>query len=586
MHFTYKKKIFLYFLIVFTIFTVIIVAVQQNREKMYKSENFKASLNAYAEIIANYVDSHRLIADKRLDSLNNLLPLLPRGLRVSIIDRQGKVLYDNDIDEEETVENHLSRPEIAQALTQSNGTNIRKSDTTGIDYYYDARLFNNYFLRVALPYTDQVQNILKADEIFTYFILLLFFTTLISLLYLADRFGKAVSGLNEFIITAEHSQPDYDKIDFPDTELGEIGHKIVDNYKMLKKSKDQLNQEREKLLRHFHHSDEGICIFSADHKKIYANTHFIQYVNTILDEPTFDVDHIFQAPEFKEAEFFLQKNTPVNPQAKSIPIWQGKIAKNGKHFAVRLLIFYDNSYEITLNNVTSAEKNRLLKQEMTNNIAHELKTPVSSIRGYIETILEQEHLEPVKQKFFLERAYIQILRLSELIRDVALITKTEEASDLFEKETINIRTTIDEVTTDLEVSLQHNHIVVHNHIGPKVEIEGNHTLLYSIFRNLIDNAINYAGENITIGIDNYMEDSEFYYFSFYDTGRGIEEEHLERIFDRFYRVNQGRSRKTGGSGLGLSIVKNAVLFHKGQITAKNRKDGGLEFIFSLRKKLF
>ena len=167
MHFTYKKKIFLYFLIVFTIFTVIIVAVQQNREKMYKSENFKASLNAYAEIIANYVDSHRLIADKRLDSLNNLLPLLPRGLRVSIIDRQGKVLYDNDIDEEETVENHLSRPEIAQALTQSNGTNIRKSETTGIDYYYDARLFNNYFVRVALPYTDQVQNILKADEIIT-----------------------------------------------------------------------------------------------------------------------------------------------------------------------------------------------------------------------------------------------------------------------------------------------------------------------------------------------------------------------------------------------------------------------------------
>lgn len=283
---------------------------------------------------------------------------------------------------------------------------------------------------------------------------------------------------------------------------------------------------------------------------------------------------------------FLAENTPVNPTAKSIPIWQGKITKNGRHFAVKLLIFYDNSYEILLNNISSSEKNRLLKQEMTNNIAHELKTPVSSIRGYIETILEQNELTPDKQKFFLERAYTQVLRLSDLIRDVALITKTEEASDLFQKETINIHETVSEVVTDLEIPLKNNSITVENCINSDVEIEGNHTLLYSIFRNLIDNTISYAGETVTIRIGDYTEDSEFYYFSYYDTGRGVDEEHLERIFDRFYRINPGRSRKTGGSGLGLSIVKNAVLFHKGQISAKNRKDGGLEFIFSLRKKLY
>ena len=283
---------------------------------------------------------------------------------------------------------------------------------------------------------------------------------------------------------------------------------------------------------------------------------------------------------------FLEQITPVNPQAKVIPGWQGKISKNGKHFAVKLLIFNDNSFEIVLNNISSAEKNRLLKQEMTNNIAHELKTPVSSIRGYIETIIEQNNLDPAKQRFFLERAYSQILRLSDLIRDVALITKTEEASDLFEKENINLRDTVTEVVTDLEVPLRNSRIIVENKIQPQVEIEGNHTLLYSIFRNLIDNTISYAGEQVTIRIENYTEDNEFYYFSYSDTGRGVEEEHLERIFDRFYRINPGRSRKTGGSGLGLSIVKNAVIFHKGQISAKNRKEGGLEFIFSLRKKLF
>lgn len=586
MRLTYKKKIFLYFMLVFTIFTIIIIAVQQNREKTYKSENFKTNLNAYAEVISNHIRQNRLLQSTNMDSLSHMLELLPPDLRITIVSREGKVLFDNDLDDTGGMGNHLSRPEITKALTSGNGTNIRKSATTGRNYYYYARYFAPYFVRVALPYDSAVKNTLKADDIFTYFILLLFFSALLSLLYLADRFGKAVSGLNDFITSAERNDPQYDQIKFPDTELGEIGNKIVTSYKLLEESRNQLNLEKEKILRHFHHSDEGISIFSASHARIYTNTHFIQYLNTIAEEPIFDVEDIFRVPEFKELCNFLRSNTPVNPQGKTIPIWQGKISKNGKHFAVKLLIFHDNSYEILLNNISSSEKNRQLKQEMTNNIAHELKTPVSSIRGYIETILEQNNLDPTKQKFFLERAYSQILRLSDLIRDIALITKTEEASELFEKESISIRDIVEEVGRDLEVPLTRNHITIDNRVAEGIEIEGNHTLLYSIFRNLVDNTIGYAGPDVRIHIESYLEDAEFYYFSYYDTGKGVDEAHLERIFDRFYRINPGRSRKTGGSGLGLSIVKNAVFFHKGQISAKNRKEGGLEFIFSLRKKLY
>lgn len=586
MRLSYKKKLFLYFLIVFTIFTVIIIAVQQNREKTYKTENFRAGLNTYTDIIARYINENHLLEEAHTDSITKILPLLPANLRVTVMSSQGKVLYDNNINDKEKAENHLERPEISGARYKKYGANIRTSATTGVEYYYYARNFGDYFIRVAEPYNIDVRHSLQADDIFTYFILLLFFTTLISLLYLSDRFGKAVSGLSDFISSAEKNNPDYEKIRFPETELGDIGNKIVANYKLLEERKEQLAQEKEKLIRHFHYSNEGIAIFSADHQKIYANTHFIQYLNTILDEPSFEAGSLFNIPEFRDLKNFLQHNTPVNPQAKTLPIYQGKIAKNGQHYAIKLLIFNDNSYEITLNNISSSEKNRLLKQEMTNNIAHELKTPVSSIRGYVETLLEQQNIDAVKQKFFLERTYTQVLRLSDLIRDVALITKTEEASDLFNKETINIHDTVKEVVTDLENPLHNSHITVSNEVGDNVEIEGNHTLLYSIFRNLIDNVINYAGENISIGIDCYAEDDEFYYFSFYDTGTGIEEEYLNRIFDRFFRISEGRSRKTGGSGLGLSIVKNAILFHKGQISAKNRKDGGLEFIFSLRKKLF
>lgn len=586
MRLSYKQKLFTYFLVVFTIFTIIIVLVQQNREKMYKTENLKTSLSAYTEVVEHFIQTHRLLATDNLDSLKSILPLLPDNLRLTILDDNGKVLFDNGLQKDKEIENHAGRPEISSARINGSGTNIRQSKSLGTEFYYYAHNYNDCIIRVALPYNVSVQDVLKADNIFIYFIILLFFTTLISLIYLSDRFGKAVTGLKDFILSAEQHEVKNSNIKFPDTELGEIGNKIVSLFTQLDENKNQLNLEKEKLIRHFHHSNEGICIFSSKNEKIYANSHFIQYLNTILDEPTFDIKSIFSIPEFKPLKNFLEQNTPVNPQAKSIPIFSGKISKNGKHFAIKLLIFYDNSYEITLDNISTAEKSRVLKQEMTNNIAHELKTPVSSIRGYIETLLEQENIEPEKQKFFLERTYTQVLRLSDLIRDVALITKTEEASELFEKEKINIVATLNEVTTDLQNQLEHNHITVNNQVKDGVEIEGNHTLLFSIFRNLIDNTINYAGENVSIGIDCYAEDAEFYYFSFYDTGKGVDEEHLERIFDRFYRISEGRSRKTGGSGLGLSIVKNAVLFHKGQISAKNRKDGGLEFIFSLRKSIF
>ncbi len=586
MKLSYKQKLFIYFFIVFAAFTVIIIFFQQSREKSYKTETLRTTLDDYSDIIARYIQQHHLIDHQHIDSLNNMLILLPSNLRLTIINHDGKVLYDNNLDNEKDIENHLQRPEIQTALIQKTGTATRLSQSTGIEYYYFAKDYMNFFIRVALPYDIEVQNFLKTDNIFLYFITLLFFITLISLIYLSDRFGKAISSLKDFIVSADNNNVNYKNIHFPNTELGEIGEKIIRNYQLLEESNKQIKVEQEKLLRHFHYSDEGIAIFSAKREKIYANTHFIQYLNTVLDEPTFKIEGLLEQPDFKEVNDFLQKNTPVNPNTTNIPVYQNKISKGGKHFAIKLLIFTDNSFEITLNNISDNEKNRLLKQEMTNNIAHELKTPVSSIRGYIETLLEQPNIAPDKQHFFLERTYSQIVRLSDLIRDIALITKTEEASELFEKEGINIHNTLQEAIEDLHDPIIAHGISVKNEIDPKIFIEGNKTLIYAIFRNLIENSINYAGDGITIGINNYTEDSEFYYFSYYDTGRGIEESHLNRIFERFYRVCEGRSRQTGGSGLGLSIVKNAILFHKGDISAKNRKDGGLEFLFPLKKTLF
>ena len=174
MHLTYKKKIFLYFLLVFTIFTIIIVAVQQNREKTYKADSFKTGMEAYSKVISEYIQNNQLLVNGHIDSVRHILPLLPKELRVTIINRNGNVLFDNDVDGIHEVGNHLDRPEIAKSLHNGSGSNIRQSATTGVNYFYYAHFFSPYFVRVAMPYDSSVQTILKADDVFTYFILLLF----------------------------------------------------------------------------------------------------------------------------------------------------------------------------------------------------------------------------------------------------------------------------------------------------------------------------------------------------------------------------------------------------------------------------
>lgn len=233
--------------------------------------------------------------------------------------------------------------------------------------------------------------------------------------------------------------------------------------------------------------------------------------------------------------------------------------------------------------ISEQERNRQLKQEMTSNIAHELKTPVSSIRGYLEILLGDKPVEEEKRHYFLERCYSQTLRLSDLINDVSLINKLEEASDLFQREKILVKQVADEAIAELDMQFQSKNIVVSNMLSDQMTIDGNHSLIYSIFRNLLENVISYAGDNVSVGIECYKKDDDRYYIHFFDTGKGVDNKYLPKLFDRFLRIDEGRSRKSGGTGLGLSIVKHATLFHGGDIYVRNREGGGLEFFFSLKK---
>jgi signal transduction histidine kinase len=188
-----------------------------------------------------------------------------------------------------------------------------------------------------------------------------------------------------------------------------------------------------------------------------------------------------------------------------------------------------------------------------------------------------------QQQHFLQHAYNQALSLSEMIQDMSLLTRIEDAPHSFKPEAIPLAELLDEIQHDFQAQLNEKQIHFTHCIDHHVVVKGNRTLLYAIFRNLTDNVVRYAGNDIEITVHKYNEDKNFYYFAYADNGTGIPEEHLSRIFERFYRVDKGRSRDMGGSGLGLSIVKNSILFHKGTIIAKNKKNGGLEFLFKLPK---
>ena len=248
----------------------------------------------------------------------------------------------------------------------------------------------------------------------------------------------------------------------------------------------------------------------------------------------------------------------------------------------RLRQMADEANRLRLEATEAERRNRQLKQEMTSNIAHELKTPVSSIRGYLEILLSDKPVDDERRRYFLDRCFRQTLRLSDLIQDVSIINKLEESADLFPRTEVDATEVAKEAIGDLADKAAAAGITIQNNL-PAMPLGGNRELLYCIFRNLVENSIAYAGSNINIVLETYKESPDHYFIHYYDTGKGVADEYLSRLFDRFVRIDEGRSRQNGGTGLGLSIVKHSVLFHGGEIYAKNREAGGLEFFFSLKK---
>jgi signal transduction histidine kinase len=230
-----------------------------------------------------------------------------------------------------------------------------------------------------------------------------------------------------------------------------------------------------------------------------------------------------------------------------------------------------------------AEKENRMRRELTQNISHELKTPVASILGYTDTILDNPQMDDQTRRQFIERTHTQAQRLTALLQDISTLNRMDYATDVLSKERVDVSQIVADIAEETVLAFRQKGMTLHNCLPHNIIIQGNTSLVYSIFRNLTDNALCYAGEGTTVEIA-ADEQPDSWHFTFQDNGTGIAPEHLPRIFERFYRIDKGRSRSLGGTGLGLAIVKNAVLLHGGTITAQNIATGGLQFEFTLKKE--
>ena len=544
----FSQRLFWSVFFMFLGFTVCFLLFQYQREREFAQEKLNNVLSNYNYQLFRKCQQSTDINQTVISFMDDIPQ---KDLRVTIIDPSGDVLFDNSGTDE--FNNHNDRSEVRKARLYNEGFAIRSSESTGKRYFYSASNIGGYIYRSALPYDPYVRGILTVNKDFIYFMALMTLIFFFVLSRFTFSIGKTISKLRDFALNVEKDRmPAVDYV-FPNDELGDISQNIVTLYHRQQKAKNELSMEREKLIKHFQYSKEGFAMFTSEGREILSNILFIQFINVISDTQIHQVEDVTDIAELEPIRTFLNKNIRNLNRKKKVLRESVTIDKNGKIFLIECILFLDNSYEISINDISRQEEESRMKRQLTQNVSHELKTPVSSIQGYLETILSNPDLSPDKRQFFLERCYSQSTRLTGLLRDISVLNRLDEASEMFDLTEVNITKLIAEIQKECSQDMEEKHITSEIILPGDPTVFGNNSLLYSIFRNLYDNAIAYAGENIKITVNCYKEDPKYYYFSFSDNGVGIPEEHINRIFERFYRVDKGRSRKIGGTGLGLSL---------------------------------
>lgn len=544
----------------------------RDEEQQYPRES-NTTLATYADLIAQSHDSL---------PLDDLFSLLPDDIEAELVDPALRVTAATDSTSVGTQRSLSEDPELRLAYYNHSGDHLipAESDTADGQLHY-ALYCDGHYIHLTRPYREQ-----PATDRKTLWLALLLPSLLILLGMLVGTFvslratDRSVSGLRR--LTGALRRGEYPEGTlFADDDLGALGEELRRLFGESEAKVQRTEEMRQHLIALFDLSKIGIALFDSNGTTLFANTHFIQFASMISSRalPLESLSELLTEESMQPIGDFITSAPGGEERSRSAMI------PSGSHiFEVKAFRSAAETFDLTIEDVTVSVQTAQLKREMTSNITHEIRTPLTSIRGYLET-LRYSDLSPEQQAAFTDKAYRQAERLSAMMDDIRLISQMDEReAEEYRMEELDLGLVVEEARIAFADRIEQSGDRFVNEIPDGLTIHANNSLIHSVFQNLIENSLRYAGEGVTLCFSCYHRDDEYVYLSYYDTGRGVPEEKLGRIFERFYRIDSGRTRDRGGSGLGLSIVRNAIRLHGGQIQARRHSpEGGLEFLFTLHK---
>ncbi len=569
----------------FLIFIIISLKILEHSIVLQTQQNLQTFSYAIRQLLI--AESFNNCEDERIENLVKLLAAHDPSFRITIINENGTVIGDSDANPFD-MENHLSRPEVQAALNGDEGYATRQSSVSRkkVIYYAIPFIINSQrvVLRLSMPLASNVLffSSIKQDSIFA--ALLIVCVIMILSVAVSRRIMRPLTELRNAAFRYRNGEFSYcPNIEDP-YEFVELSHDLKRMALTIENNIEDISRRRDYFESVFAHTAESLIVFSRDLQiielnraacRLFApspseksrslislirNTEIIDFVHKIMMQPLSEQD--------EEKEIILQDQT------------------NAEHYLlVRCsTISSGNAQEcflLMLTDVTRLKQLEQIRKDFVANVSHELKTPVTSIKGFIETLLDGALNDKKTARHFLEIAEQQTGRLINIISDLLTLSQLEQNGFIIRTQTIQLRIALEEAIQICLPAAQQKHIKIHlsfydSHGHEKKESPSaslNEGLFIQVVENIIDNAVKYCPSHSCIDIGVQQTEPPGILIWIEDTGPGIPDEYKTRVFERFFRVDKGRSRETGGTGLGLSIVRHIVELHGGTIQAMSRKDG-------------